>query len=202
LCSTVTSAQLSPWNKRICYSLCPCYAQGEVDEGNPRDFGWGVANPLIAVSVEGKQAGPLAMAASCCQVDRPNVFLLTLKRAENGDGIIVRLIETEGQAVTVSLTLPLLTVEKALRTNLAEENEDEVASARIRSRCQSILSRLLRFASDRSVTVSERRTGRKPNREQTRRGHVVDGAWSSAGSQATNKAPPRRRTRADWLPCI
>jgi alpha-mannosidase len=62
-------------------------------------------------------------------VDRPNVFLLTLKRAENGDGIIVRLIETEGQAVTVSLTLPLLTVEKALRTNLAEENEDEVASA-------------------------------------------------------------------------
>jgi alpha-mannosidase len=62
-------------------------------------------------------------------VDRPNVFLLTLKQAEDSDGIIVRLIETEGQAVTATITLPLVTVKKALRTNLAEENQDELASA-------------------------------------------------------------------------
>ena len=80
--------------------------KGNWTDGRPRDFGWGVANPLIAVSVEGKQEGPLATAASFCQVDPPNVFLLTLKQAEDGDGIIVRLIETEGQAVTATVTLP------------------------------------------------------------------------------------------------
>ena len=103
--------------------------KGKWTDGNPRDFGWGVANALIPVSVEGKQEGTLATAASSCQVDRPNVFLLTLKQAEDSDGIIVRLIETEGQAVTATITLPLVTVKKALRTNLAEENQGELAFA-------------------------------------------------------------------------
>ena len=102
--------------------------KGKWTDGNPRDFGWGVANPLTAVSVDGKQQGPLATTATCCQVDRPNVFVLTLKQAEDGDGIIVRLIETEGQAVTATIALPLVKVKKALRTNLAEENQDELAS--------------------------------------------------------------------------
>jgi len=103
--------------------------KGSWTDGRPRDFGWGVANPLMAVSVEGKREGPLAAAASFCQVDRPNVFLLTLKQAEDVDGIIVRLIETEGQAVTAAVTLPLVTVKKALRSNLTEENQDELAFA-------------------------------------------------------------------------
>ena len=60
---------------------------------------------------------------SFCQVDKPNVLLLTLKKAENEDGIIVRLIETEGEDTNVTLTLPFLTIEKAYQTNLVEENE-------------------------------------------------------------------------------
>jgi alpha-mannosidase len=66
-------------------------------EGDCRDFGWAICNPLIPVEVHGKKQGSLERKMSFCQVDKPNVFLLTLKRAEDGDGIIVRLIETEGK---------------------------------------------------------------------------------------------------------
>ena len=101
--------------------------QGSWTNGNARDVGWGVGNPLVAVSVDGKQEGPLPAAASFCQVDRANVFLLTLKQAEDGDGIVIRLIETEGQEVTTAVTLPQLTVKRAFRANLAEENREELA---------------------------------------------------------------------------
>jgi hypothetical protein len=92
-----------------------------------RDFGWSVANPLIGVVVNGKSAkGGLGRTVSFCHVDEPNVFLLTLKRAEDGNGVIVRLSETEGQEVTAKVTLPHVTIKKAWRTNLVEENQVEL----------------------------------------------------------------------------
>jgi alpha-mannosidase len=94
-------------------------------EGRHRDFGWAVGNPLIPVLVHGKRQGTLEPQMSFCQVDKPNVFLLTLKQAEDGDGIIVRLIETEGKEVAATVTLPHLTVKKAYLTNLVEENKGE-----------------------------------------------------------------------------
>jgi alpha-mannosidase len=93
-----------------------------------RATGWSAANPLVGVVVEAKSAkGGLEKTMSFCRVDVPNVFLLTLKRAEDGNGVIVRLIETEGQEVTAEVTLPHLSIKKAYRTNLAEENEAELA---------------------------------------------------------------------------
>ena len=56
-------------------------------------------------------------------MDKPNVLLLTLKKAEDGDGIIVRLIETEGSDVIATVMLPLITIERAYQTNLVEENK-------------------------------------------------------------------------------
>ena len=97
--------------------------EGEWKEGRPRDFGWAISNPLIPVRIDGKQEGTMPKSMSFCQVDKPNVLLLTLKQAEDEDGIIVRLIETEGEDSSVTLTLPLFTIEKAHQTNLVEENE-------------------------------------------------------------------------------
>ena len=96
-------------------------------EGNCRDFGWAICNPLFAVELNGKRQGTLDSKMSFCQVDKPNVFLLTLKRAEDGDGIIVRLIETEGKDVTAKLSIPHLTIKQAYRTNLVEENKEKAA---------------------------------------------------------------------------
>ena len=61
---------------------------------------------------------------SFCQVDPPNVLLLTLKRAEDGRGIVVRLIETEGRSVRAEVTLPFLSLTQAHRTNLVEEDQE------------------------------------------------------------------------------
>ncbi len=108
------------------FRYCLTTHAGDWKEGRPRDFGWATGNPLIGVSVNGKREGTLDKRASFCQVDKSNVFLLTLKRAEDGDGIIVRLIETEGREVTATLTVPHLTIETAHRTNLVEENEAEI----------------------------------------------------------------------------
>ena len=97
--------------------------EGNWTDAKARDFGWGVGNPLVAVSVDGKQEGPLPPTAGFCRLDPPNVFLLTLKQAEDAKGIILRLMETEGKAATATLTLPHLEIAHAFRTNLAEENE-------------------------------------------------------------------------------
>ena len=97
--------------------------KGRWKEGRCRDFGWAICNPLIPVRIHGKKEGALDRKMSFCQVDKPNVFLLTLKRAEDGDGIIVRLIETEGKDATATLTIPHLTIKQAYQTNLVEENK-------------------------------------------------------------------------------
>ena len=104
---------------------------GDWKEGKARDFGWSIGNPLIPLCLNGKKDGTLdrtaveddCLSRSFCQVDKPNVLLLTLKQAEDGDGIIVRLIETEGSDCTATVTLPFLRISKAYQTNLVEENE-------------------------------------------------------------------------------
>ena len=99
--------------------------EGGWKEGRCRNFGWSTGNPLIpmAVNVNGRKEGTLDKRMSFCRVDKPNVLLLTLKRAEDGDGIIIRLIETQGKATTASVTLPHIAVAEAMVTNLVEENK-------------------------------------------------------------------------------
>ena len=108
--------------------------KGNWEKGHCRDFGWATGNPLIPVLVEGGRQGTLSTKASFCRVDKPNVFVLTIKRAEDGEGIIIRLIETEGKDVTATLTVPHLTVRKAYRTNLVEENSGELLLTQVVSR--------------------------------------------------------------------
>lgn len=92
-------------------------------EGRPRDFGWATGNPLIPMPINGKSNGNLPKSLSFCQIDKPNVILMTLKKAEDGEGIIIRLNETEGRDTEVNVTLPNMTIEKINETNLVEVNE-------------------------------------------------------------------------------
>jgi alpha-mannosidase len=92
-------------------------------EGCPRDFGWAVKNPLIPVPVISKNNGKLPLSLSFCEVDKPNVILLTMKKAEDDTGIIIRLNETEGRDTEVNVTLPEMTIRKVYETNIVEENE-------------------------------------------------------------------------------
>jgi len=62
---------------------------------------------------------------SFCSIDRPNVMLTTLKKPEDGSGLIIRLIETQGIKTVALVTLPHITVAKAALTNLVEQDEGQ-----------------------------------------------------------------------------
>lgn len=53
--------------------------------------------------------------------------LLTFKKAEDGNGYILRLIEPEGKETTTTVTMPYLSVLHAFEANLVEENERVLA---------------------------------------------------------------------------
>jgi len=98
--------------------------EGDWRQGNCARFGWAAANQFIVDDVRGKNDGPLAPdSASFCSVDKPNVMLTTLKSAEDGDGLIIRLIETQGEPTTAVVRLPHIAVTRATVTNLVEANE-------------------------------------------------------------------------------
>ena len=85
----------------------------------PHTQGWRLNQPLLVQT--GAQAGKNYSLAS---VDRSNVVIETIKQAESGEGIVVRMYESEN-----SLTKAKLTVnrpfEKAWICNLLEEKESE-----------------------------------------------------------------------------
>ena len=95
-----------------------------------RAFGQAVAVPLLPVPVLGPQQGALPAEASFCALDQENVSLLTLKAAEDGEGLVVRLAETEGRDTVVRVELPFLEIDQAVRTNLVEEDQATVSYGR------------------------------------------------------------------------
>ncbi len=100
---------------------------GDLKLGRCHEFGWSAGNPLVALALEGKRNGSLESKMSFCEIDKANVSVTAMKRAEDGDGIIIRLIETEGKPAEATVTLPHLKIKKAWRTNLVEQNEKELS---------------------------------------------------------------------------
>jgi len=101
---------------------------GDGQAGAARDFGWAAANPLPAVlRAGGKNQGPLPETMSFCQTQPDNLLVPTLKRAEDGQGLIVRVLETEGKTSNATLTFPRLLLRKAFLANLVEENQGELS---------------------------------------------------------------------------
>ena len=60
---------------------------------------------------------------SFLNIDDPDVVLDTWKPAEDGDGTILRLIDLGGSTRTVSLSTPLLAIDKAFQTDAVERNQ-------------------------------------------------------------------------------
>jgi alpha-mannosidase len=59
--------------------------------------------------------------------DRPNIVIETVKRAEDGDGVIVRLYESQRQRGPVTLTAGF-NLGDAWRTDLLEQNQTALAT--------------------------------------------------------------------------
>ena len=96
---------------------------GDWRTGEPRDFGWSAANPLVPVLRDGPQQGARPPCASFCQVDADHVLVTALKQAEDRRGLILRLTETAGRSGEVFVTLPLCEIDRAWRTDLVERDQ-------------------------------------------------------------------------------
>ena len=104
--------------------------KGDWIKGKSKNFGWEVQNPLIPVFMKGRKKGLLPFSMSFCSIDKSNIILLTLKVAEDDDGIIIRLMEMEGKDTVATITLPFVNIKEAYLTNLVEENEKLLSCSR------------------------------------------------------------------------
>jgi alpha-mannosidase len=95
---------------------------------NASHFGWAGHNPLIPVCILGRKKGRLPSFYGFCQIGEPSVILLNLKRAEDDQGIILRLLEVSGTSRDTNVTLPNFKIARAYQTNIVEENEKIIQS--------------------------------------------------------------------------
>jgi alpha-mannosidase len=87
-------------------------------------FGWEVHCPLAAAWVPaGNPGGMDRPAASFFSVEKANVIIQAVKRAEDGNGIVLRLREIAGRGVETRVTSPFLDL--GLKASLASLTEDE-----------------------------------------------------------------------------
>ncbi|HEY5329358.1 MAG TPA: polysaccharide lyase family protein [Acidobacteriaceae bacterium] len=82
--------------------------------------GWEQMTPLESDPVSASFAPSPIVAASFLKLDNPNVVLSTWKRAESGEGSILRLTEIAGHSETVRLSLPHLQLIRARQCSLLE----------------------------------------------------------------------------------
>ena len=94
-------------------------------------FGLNALTPLERDDVQASQdisALPSSQ-ASLLEIANPGVTLLTWKRAEDGDGTILRLQESAGKASDVVVHSKYLSFEKAWQCDLLEENRSEIKTS-------------------------------------------------------------------------
>jgi len=89
----------------------------EVDQITSQDKALDTPRPLDAAQ------------GSFVQVDQPNVFLVTWKVAEDGDGTILRFLEVGGQANTVEVQTPRLDVKSAWSSDALERKQAALATS-------------------------------------------------------------------------
>jgi len=90
-------------------------------------FGWSTAHPLMAAVIAPQKGTAPAKPWSALSVDKDNVLLTTLKKAEDGQGWIIRLYETNQDPLTVvALSLNFIKPKKAYTCMISEENMVEI----------------------------------------------------------------------------
>lgn len=91
---------------------------------NGYQFGIEANHPFLTTIKENK-GGSLPDKNSFITSSNPFVAISILKKADNGNGVILRLTEMKGEDTTVAITLPL-EVKKVIRTNLIEEEIEDI----------------------------------------------------------------------------
>ena len=106
------------------YSL---YAhEGSVCASRTIERAYDLNNPMIAVATSKKSVGVLPGAFSLVNTDKKNVIVESVKKAEDGNGDIVRLYESKNTQTKTKIAFGL-PIKKAYLTNLMEEKIEELS---------------------------------------------------------------------------
>jgi alpha-mannosidase len=76
--------------------------------------------------MRGPTEGVMPPVGSFLSIDPSNVLLLNMKRADNGNGIIIRLAETAGRRTQTTVNTQFTRFRQVLITNPVEEDQEEV----------------------------------------------------------------------------
>ncbi len=121
-CSTYPDPQQDQGHHTFSYAVYP--HGGDLTEARVRDHGYEFNFKAPAVKLSA-QEGALPGELSMLRLSAPNVVLETVKKAEDSDGIILRLYEAENKRTECVLTAAFPLAE-AVETNLMETPEREL----------------------------------------------------------------------------
>lgn len=106
------------------------------NSGRPARLGWEAMTPLEIEEItpfdRASTNSPPALdpgQGSFLTVDQPNVVVTAWKRAENGRGTILRLLEIEGKPSTVRITLPRFAITSAAMCNALEDDQLPISTS-------------------------------------------------------------------------
>ncbi|MGO8797167.1 MAG: polysaccharide lyase family protein [Candidatus Sulfotelmatobacter sp.] len=103
-------------------------SSAQFDPASLTRFGWSALTPLERDDVPASDS-PSTLPnreASLLEISNPEVTLLTWKRAEDGDGTVLRLQETAGAAANIQIHSPYLKIERAWLCDLLETKQSEI----------------------------------------------------------------------------
>ena len=114
--STFPDEQADQGRHEFSYSVLP--HEGDFARGGVVQESRLLLNPVVAQAAE-PHSGDLPACKSFLQIDRPNVVVETLKAAEDGNGLVLRVYEAQGQRemAAIAFSLP---VREVLECNLME----------------------------------------------------------------------------------
>jgi alpha-mannosidase len=120
---TMPDPEADQGEQRFSYSVLP--HKGSWNEQTIA-AAYALNDPLLVYRPAEARAAEAQAAASFIGVSRPNIVIETIKQAEDGNGVIVRLYESQRQRGPVTLSTGFA-LAGAHRTNLLEQNEEELA---------------------------------------------------------------------------
>ena len=105
------------------YAITSC--SDGVSDGRAASFGWDATTPLEQIITPPRAERTLPASDSLMSVDNESVIIITCKKAEAGDDLIVRLWNVSSQDQKAEVRLDFTTIAAARTTNLAEEGAGE-----------------------------------------------------------------------------
>jgi alpha-mannosidase len=89
-------------------------------------FGASVRSPLLAKIVTGGSGTPGTGGSSFLSVEPSNLLIQSVKKAESGDGLVIRLREVSGKQTTAVVTIPSFKSSEAWSCNLMEDPQKKL----------------------------------------------------------------------------